>query len=144
MLMNMLFHTIILVVNGTGMAFFRFICFILSDKISIHQHKLVKNFILLLQLIIESLVYGLGLIGNKNTQMASSFDFCRGYTREMSHIISMYERGQENIQYGQKLKNIAVFIAQLNILFELFCYVTIMVKLYQHDKELVKYYKNKL
>ena len=138
MLMNMLFHTIILVINGTGMAFFRFICFILSDKISIHQHKLVKNLILILQLMIGSLVYGLGLVGNNYTQMASSYDFCRGYTREMSHIISMYQGGQENIQYGQKLKNIAIFIAQLNILFELFCYVTIMVKLYQHDKELVK------
>ena len=137
MYMNSAFHNTILVVNGAGMAFYRLLSYKLINEITIESINRIKRLILWSQLMIGSFIYGLMLLATYYTNMASHLDFCRGYTKDMSYIISEFKnKDPERTHLGKTMKSIALILGKLIILFEFICYVTIMVSVYLHDRKL--------
>ena len=139
MSMNVLFHNTILIIDGAGMAFYRLFTYKMASKISIEKLQKVKKVFLWSELMIGSLIFGLALLGIYFTNTASTLDFCQGYNKEMSNILSRYqEENPGNILFGKLARNLAVVFSQMIILFEFLCYVTIMVSIFMHDKKLAK------
>ena len=139
MSMNVAFHNAILIIDGAGMAFYRLFTYKMASKISIEKLQKIKKVILWSELTIGSLIFGLALLGIYFTNTASTLDFCQGYNKEMSNILSRYqEENPGNILFGKLARNLAVVLSQMIILFEFLCYVTIMVSVFMHDKKMAK------
>ena len=139
MSMNVAFHNTILIIDGAGMAFYRLFTYKMASKISIEKLQKIKKVILWSELMIGSLIFGLALLGIYFTNTASTLDFCQGYNKEMSNILSRYqEENPGNILFGKLARNLAVVLSQMIILFEFLCYVTIMVSVFMHDKKMAK------
>lgn len=137
MYINIVIHNMVLVVGGAGMAFHRLITYKLANEISIVHLQKIKKFILWIEFLIGSFVSALFLLAAYYTNVATHLDFCRGTTKDMRYIISLYEN-KENMTLGDKIYNLALVICKLIILFEFLCYVTIMLSVYLHDKKLAK------
>ena len=135
--LNLIVHNVALVVGGAGMAFFRLISYQFSSQIE--NMKATKN----LTLVVESLIIGLDivlfLIADYYMNSGSAMDFCRGHTKEMSHILAHYEEsGSENLSFGRKLNNYGLIIPHVMIIFEFICYAIIMICVYMHDRKMAK------
>ena len=136
---NSAFHNTVLGINGTGMAFYRLFAYKMASQTSIKELEKVKHIIVWFELIIGVLIYGLFLLATYYTNIASHLDFCRGYSRDLSYIISVYqEENLGDMKFGQTMKSLALVIGQFLVLFEILCYVIIMVSLFWHDINLAK------
>ena len=139
MSMNVAFHNTILIIDGAGMAFYRLFSYKMAGEISIEKLQKIKKLILWYECMIGSLIFGLALLGIYFTDTASTLDFCRGYNRDMGYILSSYQKENPGFfQIGKMARNLALVICQLTILFEFFCYVTIMGSVFMHDRKLAK------
>ena len=134
---NLMAHNYILILGGAGMAFYRLISYKMAHKMSIKDLQKLKNQVLWIELLIGALLVGLSAWAVSHTNFSGPLEFCRGYTREMTTIISEYQGGQ-SISFGIKIFYIIFGLSQLIILFEFLCYAIIMISLYLHDRKLSK------
>ena len=137
MSINVAFHNTVLVIDGAGMAFYRLFSYKMAGEISIENLQIIKRLILWYGFMIGTLIFGLALFGIYLTNSTSTLDFCQGYNREMSYILSTYQKSG-NFHVGKTALNLSLIIGQFVIIFEFICYVTIMVSLFMHDKKMAK------
>ena len=136
---NSAFHNSVLVINGTGMAFYRLFTYKMASHISIKELQKLTNLIVCSELIIEVLLYWFLLLSTFYSNIASHMDFCRGYSRVMSYILSVHqEENLGDMKFGKTMKSLALVTGQLLVLFEFLCYLIIVVSLFLHDMKLAK------
>ena len=135
--LNLMIHNVALVIGGAGMACYRLISYLFSHKVE--NIKKVKKVILITEGLVSGLDIILFSIAEYYMKSGTAMDFCRGQTKEMSHILAYSDQnGQENLSFGKKLNNFALIVPHVMIIFEFICYAIIMVCVYMHDRKMVK------
>ena len=102
----------------------------------IHNLSKIQFIILRIQLVIGCILGVLGTIGFFFTSPDMPLDFCRGYSRTMSRILSDYQQGIQLNHILVMTTNLAIVICQVTIIFEFICYITIMFSVFMFDIKL--------
>ena len=135
MQVNVLFHQVVIVVGGAGMALFRLISYLFINQIQNINN--VKRFILLTAYSLVGLLLVLFIVAGHFMDSGYTLDLCQGMTQEMSQILAAYDNEfTENFELGKNLHNVAHILCVLTILFEFACYCVIMIKVFYYDKKL--------
>ena len=114
-------NNLILVIGGTGMAFYRMSIYKLAHRIS--DCKAIRRVILW----IEAIVFLVGLANFGYipflTNSTHIDDFCRGHTYEMSQQINSISIEKESIALGKEMTKVGLYFSQMIMLLELICYL---------------------
>ena len=120
-------------------SFYRLFTYKMASHISIKELQKLTNIIVCSELIIEVLLYWFLLLSTYYSNIASHMDFCRGYSRVMSYILSVHqEENLGDMKFGKTMKSLALVTGQLLVLFEFLCYLIIVVSIFLHDMKLAK------
>ena len=113
-----------MVVGGAGMACYRMSIYKTAHRIS--DCEAIRKVILWIELIVFlALLAHFAYIPSLTNNVTSVDDFCKGYTFEMSLLIQSISIGKESVAFGMKMNSFGILFAQIILLLELFCYITL-------------------
>ena len=113
-----------MVVGGAGMACYRMSIYKTAHRIS--DCEAIRKVILWIELIVFlALLAHFAYIPSLTNNVTSVDDFCKGYTFEMSLLIQSISIGKGSVALGLKMNTLGILVAQIILLLELFCYITL-------------------
>ena len=113
-----------MVVGGAGMACYRMSIYKFAHRIS--DCEAIRKVILWIELIVFlALLSHFAYIPSLTNNVTSVDDFCKGYTFEMSLLIQSISIGKGSVALGLKMNTLGILVAQIILLLELFCYLTL-------------------
>ena len=119
-----LINNLSMVVGGAGMACYRMSIYKFAHRIS--DCKAIRKVILWIELIVFlALLAHFAYIPSLTNNVTSVDDFCKGYTFEMSLLIQSISIGKGSVALGLKMNTLGILVAQIILLLELFCYLTL-------------------
>jgi len=127
-------HNALVITGGLTMALFRLICIQFQGYFSSMENLMVN--LMWIQYGLAACIVATTWLAANVYGSASLYEFCRGYTTKMAHILM--QQTEETKVFGKQTLHIHISIVQAFIVLELVCYLIIYLGLRKQDKSIIK------